>query len=52
VQMAKRSRPYAPTPGGYAGPVQSTSSKYIRSRRSPPYSSRRGRSTSHSRERR
>lgn len=52
VQLAKRSKPHNPTPGGYCGP-QGASRKSSNSRRSPsPYSRRRYRSRSHSRGRR
>jgi transformer-2 protein len=51
IQRAKRSKPHAPTPGGYLGPI-GASSKY-KSRRSPsPCSRRRSRSRSNSRGRR
>lgn len=51
VQKAKRSKPHAPTPGGYLGPP-GASSKQSRSRRSPsPYSRRRSRSRSYTRRR-
>jgi transformer-2 protein len=53
VQKAKRSKAYAPTPGGYRGPMK-VSSGYQRHRRSPSpmYSRRRSRSRSYSRGRR
>lgn len=48
VQLAKRSKPHTPTPGGYCGPP-GVSNKQSRSRRSPsPYSRRRSRSRSYS----
>jgi transformer-2 protein len=54
VQKAKRSKPYAPTPGGYRGPMKTSSGGYQRHGRSPSpmYSRRRSRSRSYSRGRR